>query len=70
MNYIKPRTAYIKIELSNVVMGSKKETEILDPSINLGENVGGGNIVMAKGAWDLSETDDNGWPKTNSPWDD
>lgn len=68
MNYIKPRTAYIKIELSNVVMGSEKG--IGDPSIPKGGNTDGGYIPMAKGAWDLSETDDNGWLKTNSPWDD
>ncbi len=67
MNYIKPRTAYIKIELSNVVMGSKKETGIVDPK---DRGTGNDYIPMAKGAWDLSETDDNGWPKTNSPWDD
>lgn len=67
MNYIKPRTAYIKIELSNVVMGSEKG--IVHPSTVKGAE-DDGNIVMAKGAWDLSETDDNGWPKTNSPWDD
>ena len=69
MNYIKPRTAYIKIELSNVVMGSEKG--IGDPSKDKGSVPGDdGHIVMAKGAWDLSETDDNGWPKTDSPWDD
>lgn len=68
MKYIKPETTYIKLELSNIVMGSEKG--IVDPSINKGENAGGGNIGMAKGAWVFSETDDNGWPKQKSLWDE
>lgn len=68
MKYIKPETTYITLELSQLVMGS--ETGILDPGKDKGTDAGNGNIGMAKGAWDLSETDDNGWPKTNSPWDD
>lgn len=69
MKYIKPETTFITLELSQLlVMGS--ETGILDPGKDKGTDAGNGNIGMAKGAWDLSETDDNGWPKTNSPWDD
>ena len=32
MKYIQPETTYIKLELSNIVMGSEKG--IVDPSIN------------------------------------
>lgn len=56
--YIKPEITCIKLELSNIVMGS--ETGIVDPSIR-GGDAGGGNIGMAKGAWDFSESDDNLW---------
>lgn len=68
MKYIQPETTYITLELSQLVMGSEKG--ILDPGKDKGTDAGGGNIGMAKGAWDLSDTDDNGWLKTNSPWDD
>lgn len=68
MKYIKPETTYITLELSQLVMGSEKG--IVDPSINKGEDAGGDNIVMAKGGWVFSETDDNGWPKSKSLWDE
>lgn len=68
MKYIKPETTYIKLELSNIVMGSEKG--IVDPLKGKGEDAGGGNIGMAKGAWDFSEADDNGWPKQKSLWDE
>ncbi len=55
--YIKPETTCIKLELSNIVMGS--ETGKVNPSINQGGDAGDGNIGMAKGAWDFSESDDN-----------
>lgn len=63
--YIKPETTCIKLELSQLVMdsgsGSGSEKGIVDPSINKGGDAGGGNIGMAKGAWDFSESDDNLW---------
>lgn len=69
MKYIKPETTYIKLELSNIVMGSEKG--ILKPEAELGSVDGDGdNIVMAKGTWVFSETDDNGWPKSKSLWDE
>jgi hypothetical protein len=69
MKYIKPETTYIKLELSNIVMGSEKG--ILKPEAELGSVDGDGdNIVMAKGGWVFSETDDNGWPKQKSLWDE
>ena len=37
------------------------ETGKVDPSINKGGDAGGGNIGMAKGAGDFSESDDNLW---------
>lgn len=49
-------------------MGSEKG--IVDPSINKGENAGDGNIGMAKGAWDFSESDDNLWSKSKSLWNE
>lgn len=68
MKYIQPETTYIKLELPNIVMGSEKG--IVDPSINKGENAGDGNIGMAKGAWDFSESDDNLWSKSESLWNE
>lgn len=68
MKYIQPETTYIKLELSNIVMGSEKG--IVDPSINKGENAGDGNISMGKGAWDFSESDDNLWSKSKSLWNE
>lgn len=68
MKYIQPETTCIKLELSNIVMGSEKG--IVDPSINKGENAGDGNIGMAKGAWDFSESDDNLWSKSKSLWNE
>ena len=68
MRYIQPETTYIKLELPNIVMGSEKG--IVDPSINKGENAGDGNIGMAKGAWDFSESDDNLWSKCKSLWNE
>ncbi len=68
MKYIQPETTYIKLELPNIVMGSEKG--IVDPSINKGENAGDGNISMAKGAWDFSESDDNLWSKSKSLWNE
>jgi hypothetical protein len=67
MKYIKPETTYIKLELSNIVMGSEKG--ILKPEDKPG-STDGDNIVMAKGGWVFSETDDNGWPKQKSLWDE
>lgn len=67
MKYIKPETTYITLELSQLVMGSEKG--ILKPEAELG-SVDGDNIVMAKGGWIFSETDDNGWPKSKSLWDE
>lgn len=61
MKYIKPEITCIKLELSNIVMGSGSETGKVDPSINKGGDAGGGNIGMAKGAGDFSESDDNLW---------
>lgn len=68
MKYIQPETTCIKLELSNIIMGSEKG--IVDPSINKGEDAGDGNIGMAKGAWDFSESDDNLWSKSKSLWDE
>lgn len=68
MKYIKPEITCIKLELSNIVMGSEKG--IVDPSINKGGDAGGGNIGMAKGAGDFSESDDNLWSKSKSLWDE
>lgn len=68
MKYIQPETTCIKLELSNIVMGSEKG--IVDPSINKGENAGDGNIGMAKDAWDFSESDDNLWSKSKSLWNE
>lgn len=68
MKYIQPEATYIKLELPNIVMGSEKG--IVDPSINKGENAGDGNIGMAKGAWDFSESDDNLWSKSKSLWNE
>lgn len=66
--YIKPEITCIKLELSNIVMGS--ETGNVDPSIPKGGDAGGGNIGMAKGAGDFSESDDNLWSKSKSLGDE
>lgn len=70
MKYIKPETTFITLELSQLVMDSKKEEGIVNPSINKGEDAGDGNIGMAKGAWDFSESDEILWSKSKSLWDE
>lgn len=68
MKYIKPETTYITLELSQLVMGSEKG--ILDPGKDKGTDAGNGNIGMAKGAWDFSESDEILWSKSKSLWDE
>lgn len=70
MKYIKPETTFITLELSQLVMDSKKEKGIVDPSKDKGEDAGSGNIGMAKGAWDFSESDEILWSKSKSLWDE
>lgn len=69
MNYIKPETTYIKLELANLVMGSPKEEGKLDPSKEKGSEYNG-NIVMAKGGWTFGEEVENEWPESKSLWDE
>lgn len=72
--YIKPETTFITLELSQLVMdlgsGSGSEKGIVDPSTNKGGVAGDGSIVMAKGAWDFSESDDNLGSKSKSLGDE
>ena len=48
MKYIKPETILLECELSNLIMGSRVEKGIGDPSIDQGLDFGDGNIGMSK----------------------
>lgn len=56
MKYIQPETTYIKLELSNIVMGSEKG--IVDPSINKAWIL---QLIKAK----MPETATLVWPKAH-----
>ena len=63
MKYIKPETILIKLELSNLIMGT--ETPKADPTIAKGQEFGG-NIVMSKhDSFEFDDSDDS----FNDSWD-
>ena len=55
-----------KLELSNLIMGSRTEIPIGDPSIDKGQDFGDGNIGMAKhDSFEFDDSDDS----FNDSWD-
>lgn len=60
MKYIKPETILLECELSNLIMGSRTEIPIGDPSIDKGQDFGDGNIGMAKHySFEFDDSDDS-----------
>ena len=69
MKYIQPETTYIKLELSNIVMGSEKG--LVSPETVKGTKENGrDDIVMSKGGWTFGEEVENEWPESKSLWDE
>ena len=66
MKYIKPETRLLECELSNLIMGSRVEKGIGDPSIDQGLDFGDGNIGMSRhDPFEFDDSDDS----FNDSWD-
>lgn len=66
MKYIKPETKLHKLELSNLIMGSRVEKGIGDPYIDKGLDFGDGNIGMSRhDSFEFDDSDDS----FNFSWD-